>query len=238
MNKFDVVAFHFLGELYLKRNDMDKASEFFDKAMHISPRNAGRGVQFGKVLIRQGAVRKALNVFDTAIALSDSAMGIQEEVADFCIENGLYEYAEKNLEFLLQQMPSRQDIIYKLGRINEKQGQFRKALSYFIEVGKRDRDNTDIQLKIAQNYIAFGQVLRAEQLLNGILRKDPENEAAKALLISRMAMSPAWRMPATMAASAPPFRKTSAMCRTFPAPPEATTGMRTLSAIMRVKTKS
>jgi len=121
-------------------------------------------------------------VFDKAIALSDNSLVVQEEVADFCLEEGFYEYAEKNLEFLLQQMPSRQDIIYKLGEVNEKQGQFRKALGYFIEVGKRDKNNTDIQLKIAKNYIASGQVLRAEQMLNVILRKDPDNESAKELL--------------------------------------------------------
>ena len=79
-------------------------------------------------------------------------------------------------------MPSRQDIVYKLGIANEKQGQYRKALGYFIEAGKRDRDNIDIQLKVAKNYIASGQVLRAEQTLNSIMRKNPDNEHAKELL--------------------------------------------------------
>jgi len=182
MNPLDVIAFHSLGELYLTRNDIDKASECLDKAMRISPRHVGRGVQFGKVLVQKGAVRKALSVFDKAIALSDQSLVLREEVADFCLKEGFYEYTEKNLEFLLHQMPSRQDILYKLGEVNEKQGQFRKALGYFIEAGKRDKDNTDIQLKIAQNYISSGQVLRAEQTLNHILKKDPENEPAKELL--------------------------------------------------------
>ena len=182
LNKLDVIAFHALGELYLKQNKIDKASEFLDKAMNISPRHVGRGVQFGKVLIQKGAVRKALNVFDKAIALSDNSLSVQEEVADFCLEEDLNEYAQKNLEFLSQQMPSRQDIVYKLGIANEKQGQYRKALSYFIEAGKRDRDNIDIQLKVAKNYIASGQVLRAEQTLNSIMQKNPDNEQAKELL--------------------------------------------------------
>jgi len=182
LNKLDVIAFHALGELYLKQNKIDKASEFLDKAMSISPRHAGRSVQFGKVLIQKGAIRKALNVFDKAIALSDNSLSLQEEVADFCLEEDLNEYAEKNFEFLLQQMPSRKDIVYKLGMANEKQGQYRKALGYFIEAGKRDKDNIDIQLKVAKNYIASGQVLRAEQTLNSIMRKDPDNEQAKELL--------------------------------------------------------
>ena len=36
MNPLDVFAFHFLGELYLKKDNIDKAAEFFDKAMHMS----------------------------------------------------------------------------------------------------------------------------------------------------------------------------------------------------------
>jgi len=183
LNKLDVIAFHALGELYLKQNKIDKASEFFDKAMNISPRHAGRCVQFGKVLIRKGAVRKALNVFDKAIALSDNSLSLQEEIADLCLEEDLNEYAEKNFEFLLQQMPSRQDIVYKLGIANEKQGQYRKAANYFIEAGQSDQNNIDIQLKVAKNYIASGQILRAEQTLTSIKRKEPDNEQAKELLI-------------------------------------------------------
>jgi len=182
LNKLDVAAFHALGELYLKQDQIDKASKFFDKAVNISPRHVGRSVQFGKVLIQRGEVRKALNIFDKAISLSDNSMSVQEEVADFCLEEDQNEYAQKNLEFLSQQMPSRQDIVYKLGIANEKQGQYRKALGYFIEAGKRDRDNIDIQLKVAKNYIASGQVLRAEQTLNSIMRKNPDNEHAKELL--------------------------------------------------------
>ena len=68
--------------------------------MNISPRHVGRSVQFGKVLIQRGEVRKALNIFDKAISLSDNSMSVQEEVADFCLEEDQNEYAQKNLEFL------------------------------------------------------------------------------------------------------------------------------------------
>jgi len=182
LNTLDVFAFHHLGELYLKQNRINKAAEYFDKAMTISPRHVTRAVQFGKVLMQKGAAQKALSLFDKAIGLSDNSLSIQEEVADFCLEQGANEYALKTLEFMHQQMPNRNDILYKLGAANENLGEYRKALNYFIDAGKKDQNNADIQIRIARNYIGSGQVLRAEKLLNSLLRNDPENEAAGELL--------------------------------------------------------
>lgn len=182
MNKLDVIAFHHLGELHLKQNDIEKAGEFYDKAMDISPRHVDRGVNFGKVLVQKGMINKAEKVFDRAIELSSNSLGIHEDVADYCMKSGVNEYAGKLMEFVLEQTPNREDVIYKLGVINENLGQPRKALSYFIEAGKRNRENADIQLKIAKNYVDTGQVLRAEQILNTVLKKDPENQGARELL--------------------------------------------------------
>ena len=123
-----------------------------------------------------------MNVFERAISLADNSLSVQEEVADYCLEQGINEHAAQLLEFIHKQMPTRQDIVYKLGVANENLGQYRKALGYFLEVGKKDRDSVDLQLRIAKNYIGSGQVLRAEQLLHSILRKDPENEPARKLL--------------------------------------------------------
>ncbi len=182
MNKLDVIAFHHLGQLHLEQNDIDKAEEFYDKAMNISPRHVTRGVNFGKVLVQKGMINKAQKVFDRAIELSSNSLAVQEDVADYCMESGVNEYAGKLMEFVLGQVPNREDVIYKLGVINENMGQPRKALTYFIEAGKKNRDNFDIQLKIAKNYVETGQVLRAEQVLNTLLKKDPENKEAQELL--------------------------------------------------------
>ena len=182
MNEMDVTAFHNLGELYLECNDIDMAAKYYDKAMTISPRHVSRGVNFGKVLVQKGEVQKAMKVFNKAIDLTDNSLSVQEEVADICLENNLDEHAAKLMEFILQQTPNRNDIMYKLGVANENLGQHRKALSYFIGAGKKDANNIDIQVKIAKNYIDSGQVLRAEQVISQIMREDPENEDAKALL--------------------------------------------------------
>ena len=123
-----------------------------------------------------------MSVFERAISLGDNSLSVQEEIADYCLEQGINEYAQGLLEFVHKQMPTRNDIVYKLGVTHENLGEYRKALDFFIEAGKKDRDSTELQVRIAKNYIASGQVLRAEQLLHSILRKEPENEPARELL--------------------------------------------------------
>ncbi|MBW1763640.1 MAG: tetratricopeptide repeat protein, partial [Deltaproteobacteria bacterium] len=49
-NKLDVIAFHYLGEIYISQKNIEKASYYLDKAMEISPRHIDRGINFGKTL--------------------------------------------------------------------------------------------------------------------------------------------------------------------------------------------
>ena len=182
MNDLDVFAFHYLGELYLKRNDINKASEYFDKAVTISPRHVSRSIEFGKVLVQKKMIKRAQQVFDKAIDLSNETLSTQEEVAEFCLENGMYDYAIKLMGFILSNIPTRSDIMFKMGIANEKLGKHREALSYLIEAGRKEKDNIEIKMHIAKNYITIEQVFRAEQTLKSVLIIDPENAEAKELL--------------------------------------------------------
>jgi len=109
-------------------------------------------------------------------------LALQEEIADFCMTEGVNDYAVKLMEVILDHLPNRDDIVFKLGETHEKLGNPAKALDYFSAAGKKDKDNVEIQLKIAKNYIDTGQMIRAEQILDLILKKDPENTEAQELL--------------------------------------------------------
>ena len=105
-----------------------------------------------------------------------------ETVADFCLQNEMYEYAIELFSFILNNIPTRYDIMLKLGDANEKLGKHADAVGYFIEAGKKDKENIDIKNHVAKNYIELEQVIRAEQVLKSVLDIDPENQEAKALL--------------------------------------------------------
>lgn len=47
---------------------------------------------------------------------------------------------------------------------------------------KKNKDNIDIKMHIAENYIKIAQGLRAESALKSVLKIDPENRKAKEFL--------------------------------------------------------
>jgi len=182
MNSLDVFAFHYLGELYLKRDEIEEASKYFDKAMTISPRHLSRGIHFGKILIQRQEIEKAIRVFNKAISLSQTALELREEIADFCMEEGAKEYAAKLLESVIRADPTRKDLLFKLGVALEEIGKYSKALSYLTKAEKEDRDNLEIKVHLAKVYLVLGRPIRAEKALKEILKADPKNKKAKALL--------------------------------------------------------
>jgi len=182
MNYLDVIAFHYLGELYLKLEDIDKAQHYFGKAMQISPRHLDRGVKFGKALVQRGMTPKAIKVFSDAIKLSEGSLELQEEIADFCIENEANEYAASLLESIVGNQPERTDLLFKLGKTLVDAGDAYRALTYLADAEKADNENLDIKIHLAKNYLTIDKPIWAEKALKRLLKIDPDHEEAKELM--------------------------------------------------------
>jgi tetratricopeptide (TPR) repeat protein len=188
MNQMDVIAFHNLGELYLKQDNIDEAHHYFEKAMEISPRHLDRGINFGKTLVQRKMTPRAIKVFAQAFKLSKDPLVLQEEVADFCYDNGAGEYAASLLEKLINQLPQRTDLLFKLGKTWESLGDVKKALPYLIEAEKNDDADLEIKLHLAQDYVAIGKPIWAERALKRLLKIDPDHKEAQELLKSCVKM--------------------------------------------------
>ena len=178
MNRLDVFALHYLGEIYLQRGEVDKASQFFERAMTISPRHVSRGVNFGKILMQMDQVEKAKSVFDKALSLCDDPLALREEILELCLKQKAYTHAIPHMEFIVEQVPSRYDLVLKLGIIFAKLGEFGKSLNYLQQAEQNEPNNVNIKLNIAKNLMATGQVYRADDVLNAILKIDPRHEEA------------------------------------------------------------
>lgn len=183
-NKLDVFAFHYLGELYLQQNDIENASKYINKAVDISPRHVDRSVNLGKILVKNNNLDKASSVFSKAINLSARPAVLREEIADFCYENEVYNYAIKLLRLLHEQKPDKWGILYKLGVASGAVGEYSQAIEYLkkAESGAEPDEQVDIKIHLAKNYLATSQVLRADAVLSEAMRLAPDNEEIKALL--------------------------------------------------------
>lgn len=182
LNNLDVFAFHHLGSIYLKQNDIEKALYYLDKAMKISPRHVSRGIDFGKTLTYKNRVSEAEKVFDQALKFSGYDPILVEEVVDFCIDHGVYEYAAELLEATIKSKTKRWDLIVKLGKVYEQLGNLEKAVHYFTKADGLDKGNIDIKLHIGRNYLAMGKPMWAEMALKEILDINENHSEAEKLL--------------------------------------------------------
>lgn len=182
LNYLDVFAFHYLGEIYLRLEDIEKAASFFEKAMKISPRHLSRGVHFGKTLVQMKMVKKAVQVFDKTLEFAGGSLELREEISEFCIAQEVNPYAAKLLESIVSDEPNRADLLLKLAKVLEKLGERQKAITYLVRARELDKENEEIDIHLAQNYLALKKPLMAEGPLKKILRKNPDNELARALL--------------------------------------------------------
>ena len=180
MNYLDVFSFHHLAELYLDRDDIEKAQHYFEKAMKISPRHVDRGVNFGKTLVQRNMAERAIGVFDKALKLSGS-VELKEEIADFCIQEKVSKYAAKLLESIVRSDPAREDLYFKLGGTLAEAGDTNKALNYLVKAEEHDEENVSIKLQVAKGYLTQRRPILAERTLKRVFKLDPDHKEAAEL---------------------------------------------------------
>lgn len=182
LNYLDVFAFHYLGEIYLRFKDIEKAAHYFQRAMEISPRHLSRGINFGKTLVRMKMITKATQIFDKTLEFGGNTVKLREEIADFCIEEGVNEYAVKLLDSMIREDPNRADLLFKLAQTLEKLGEIKKAVNYLVRAEDIDKENVDIKIHLAKDYLALKKPIMAEVPLKRIIKLNPKNELARELL--------------------------------------------------------
>jgi tetratricopeptide (TPR) repeat protein len=182
LNKLDVFAFHYLGQIYLQQDDIEKAVHYLEKAMKISPRHLERGIDFAKTLIRMGKTKKAIEVFNRTLELSQSTSELKEEITDYCIENDLTEYSVKLLEGLIYEQPKRADLLFKLSKQLEKLNEISRAVSHLTRASQLDKENMEIRIHLAKDYLTLKKPMLAEKPLKEVIKVQPDNETAQELL--------------------------------------------------------
>ena len=97
-NSMDVVAFHYLADVYLKQNRIDDALKYLDKAMKISPLHFQRGLNLARILIQKKMDARAVLVINKVLQVSENPLQIREEMANLCIDCGSMDLAVKFLK--------------------------------------------------------------------------------------------------------------------------------------------
>ena len=139
-------------------------------------------MNFGKTLVQMKMVKKATQVFDKTLEFGGGNLKLREEIADFCVEERVDDYAVKLLETIIREKPNRADLLFKLATILERMDDIKKAINYLTRAQEIDKENDDIKIHLARDYLALKKPMMAEGSLKKILKNNPNNDLAKELL--------------------------------------------------------
>lgn len=178
VNPEDAVTRYILGRIYKNRGDIQLAANYYLDVMALTSKYNDEAVQLGRTLLEKRLNQMAIKIFSKAIATSRKSLNTKEQVADICIEYEEFTYAKRLLDSIISEVPSRYDTIYKTGRVYQITGETDKALEHFINVERHQSSRLDVKLEIARIYLEKDQIFQADDYLNRVLRKDPQNEDA------------------------------------------------------------
>ncbi len=181
VNSEDAVTRYLLGEIYRKRGDIELAAHYYFEVMSLTSKYNDKAIELGELLLSKGLNQTAIKLFSKVISKSKKNLLIKEKVADICLEYDEYTYSKRLLDSIILEVPSRYDTVYKAGIVYQDAGDPDTALEHFLAVDRHQSSRVDVKLQIAKIYYGKNQVYQADDYLNRVLRKEPQNEEALSL---------------------------------------------------------
>ena len=180
-NPRDAVTKHLLAEMFWKEKDYLKAGQYYLQVLALTRKFSDRAILLGRTLLKKKLNNLAKQLFTKIISTSVKALPVKEKIADICMEHGELEYSNTLLQNLIQELPSKFDLVYKAGVVCEMMEDIDKALEHFLFVEQHQSNRMDVKLKLAQIYYDKKKTIQADNYLNQVLNKNPDNKEALAL---------------------------------------------------------
>jgi Flp pilus assembly protein TadD len=159
----DWAAAHFeRGKLWLRSDDMVKASESFQRAADLLPRFVSAWGNLGATLGELDRPQEALAAFERALSLDPSNPQAVNNVGVVRRELGRLTESESAFRQVIQLTPGMAFGHYNLGHTLFLQGRFQAALSAYAEGQARDPDRNPVQAsRLALCKVATGDAAGA-----------------------------------------------------------------------------
>ncbi|MBU0482063.1 MAG: tetratricopeptide repeat protein [Proteobacteria bacterium] len=181
-NRLDVTSYHYLGHIYHRRGETNKAIDNFYKAMEISPRHYDRAIKFARLLFKQGKEKEAEKILRLVLKSNTGNFEAKEEIAMVCEEFKIPALAVKAFREILKEAPERTYLNIKLGNCLYMQEDYLEASRVLEKAMEKQSENIDVMLTLARIYLAMKIPVRADKWAARVLRLDPDNKEARALL--------------------------------------------------------
>ena len=164
------------GKLWLRQDDMVRASERFQTAANLLPGFAPAWANLGGTLGELDRPQEALDAFERALALDPSSPQALNNVGVVRRELGRLADSEAAFRQVIQLTPGMAFGHYNLGHTLFLQGRFQAALSVYAEGQARDPDKNPVQAtRLALCKVATGDAAGAlrelQRAANGLPRE-------------------------------------------------------------------
>jgi len=170
-----------LGECYLFMGDMDKAEEYYTKAVNSNGVHPDPYLGLATIAVQRGDLDKALGLYQKAASIDpcDKALagiGLIE------LENGAHESAFSNFDGALEKNPENIIALFGLIRLGYALGRLDAVIPRLRDYLSLDPLKHDIRFSLAGCLVAVGKADEAKIQLERILEHEPENKTATDLL--------------------------------------------------------
>jgi tetratricopeptide (TPR) repeat protein len=154
----------------------------FRHALTVTSDNYIAEVNLGSAYFAAGRKAEGLTHYNEAVRLHAPALEHHRRMAMEAERHDQLPIAIHHYAKVLTVVPWDADVHQRLGSVLLRNGDYAKALVQYNEALRYDRNAVPPRLGVARVLIAQQRLPEARGLLNAVLRLDPENEEAKALL--------------------------------------------------------
>lgn len=171
-----------LGGLYARLHDYEKARQVLEKLVELNPDSYAGFYYLAKLYQEMRLFDKAAEVFAKALALNWSPM-LAYEAAELYEQGKRYPEAIAVYQRLIAEDPSDERARSFLANVYFRQGEVDKALKEMEDLRDISANPVKVELAICRILLDAGRRLEAVTRLNAILKKDPQSDGARTLLI-------------------------------------------------------
>ena len=171
-----------LGGLYARLHDYEKARLVLEKLTELNPDSYAGFYYLAKLYQEMRLSDKAAGAFEKALALNWSPM-LAHEAAELYEQVKRYPEAIAIYERILVEDPSDERARSFLANVYFRQGEMDKALAEMEKLRDISATPDKVELAICRILLDAGKRDEAVTRLKAMLKKDPQSDAARALLI-------------------------------------------------------
>ena len=174
-----------LGNMYLARGELARASAQADRAIRANRDLASAWALRGKVHQTQGSRTEALASFHRALTLQPQHQEVQLAIAEIYREQGRPQQALATLQDLSDSLPDEQvpmEVLVEQGLALRQLGRHRDAARSLAQAAERGNPPVDLLLELGRSALDAGDEAAARLAVNEALAREPNHAGCLALL--------------------------------------------------------